>query len=122
MLITGDAIHCQNETARLVAERGGEWLFALKANRPVMQADIAACFADPKAASFETHTTTDADHGRIETRRHVVCHEVNWLFSQRHYPDEPRLSGLATLAMVEATIERDGRTSIARRFMSRRPG
>jgi hypothetical protein len=40
MLITGDAIHCQNETARLVAERGGEWLFALKANRPVMQAAL----------------------------------------------------------------------------------
>jgi predicted transposase YbfD/YdcC len=116
MLVTGDAIHCQSETARLVAERGGAWLFALKANRPVMQADVAACFADPKAAHFETHTTTDADHGRIETRRHVVCHEVNWLFSERRYPDEPRLSGLATLAMVEATIERNGRTSTARRY------
>ncbi len=63
MLVTGDAIHCQGETARLVAERGGDWLFALKANRPAMLAEVAALFADPKAAAFEAHTTTDADHG-----------------------------------------------------------
>ncbi len=86
MLVTGDAIHCQTETARLIAARGGQWLFALKANRPAMLADVAALFADPKAASFETHTTVDADHGRIETRRHLVCHDVHWLFSDRRYP------------------------------------
>lgn len=48
MLVTAGAIHCQSETARLVAERGGEWLFALKANRPAMLAEIQACFADPE--------------------------------------------------------------------------
>ena len=32
MLVTGAAIHCQTETARLIAARGGQWLFALKAN------------------------------------------------------------------------------------------
>lgn len=116
MLVTGDAIHCQTETARLVAERGGKWLFALKANRPAMQAEVADFFADPKAMDFEAHTTTDADHGRIEKRRHVVSHDVGWLFSDRRYPDEPRLPGLATLGMVEATTEREGRTSTVRRY------
>jgi len=116
MLVTGDAIHCQAETARLIAKRGGDWLFALKANRPAMLEEVAALFADPKAARFEAHTTVDADHGRIETRRHLVCHNVDWLFSDRRYADEPRLPGLATLAMVEATVERDGRTSIVRRY------
>ena len=64
MLVTGDAIHCQSETARLVRERGGDWLFALKANRPLMLGEVTAYFADPQAGR-ETHTTTDADHGRI---------------------------------------------------------
>ena len=95
--------------------RGGEWLFALKANRPALLAEVTACFADPQAG-FETHTTTDADHGRLETRRHGVCHEVDWLFSDRRYPNEPRLPGLATLAMVEATRERNGRSSTVRRY------
>ena len=115
MLVTADAIHCQTETARLVAERGGEWLFALKANRSAILAEVEACFEDPKA-SFETHTTTDADHGRIETRRHAVCHDVGWLFSDRRYPDELRMPGLTTLAMVDASVERDGRTSTVRRY------
>jgi predicted transposase YbfD/YdcC len=115
MLVTGDAIHCQTDTARLVQERGGEWLFALKANRPAMLREVAAYFADPEAGG-ETHTTTDADHGRLEIRRHVVCHDVAWLFSDRRYPDEPALPGLATLAMVEATTERDARTSTVRRY------
>ena len=115
MLVTADAVHCQTETARLVIERGGDWLFALKGNRPAMLAEIEACFADPKAA-FETHTTTDADHGRVETRRHAVCCDVDWLFSDRRYPDEPRLPGLACLAMVEAAVKRERRTSIVRRY------
>ena len=81
-----------------------------------MMADVAALFADPKAAAFEAHTTVDADHGRIETRRHRVCHEVDWLFSDRRYPDEPAMPGLATLGMVEAEVTRDGRTSTVRRY------
>ena len=115
MLVTGDAIHCQVETARLVRERGGEWLFALKANRPAMLAEITDYFAAPQA-EVETHTTIDADHGRLETRRHHVCHDVSWLFSERRYPGEPALPGLTTLAMVEATTEREGRSNTVRRY------
>lgn len=116
MLVTGDAIHCQVETARLIAARGGNWLFALKANRPAMLEEVTTLFADPTAARFEAHTTVDADHGRIETRRHLVCHDVDWLFSDRRYPGEPGLPGLASLCMVEAEITRDGRSSTVRRY------
>jgi hypothetical protein len=28
------------------------------------------------------HETIDADHGRLEERRHLVCHDVDWLFSE----------------------------------------
>jgi len=30
VLVTGDALHCQGETARLIEEKGGAWLFTLK--------------------------------------------------------------------------------------------
>jgi predicted transposase YbfD/YdcC len=115
MLVTGDAIHCQSETAALVQERGGAWLFALKANRPLVLAEVERFFADP-ANPVERHMTTDAEHGRIEVRRHAVSHQVDWLFSDRRYPDEPALPGLATLAMVEAEVEQAGRTTLARRY------
>ena len=114
-LVTADAIHCQAETARLVVERGGDWLFALKATRSALLAEVEACFGDPNA-SFETHTTVDAGHGRVETRRHAACHQADWLLSGRRHPDELRMPALATLAMAEAHVERDGRTSTVRRY------
>jgi predicted transposase YbfD/YdcC len=112
--VTGDALHCQSETAALIEARGGAWLFALKANRPLMLAEVEGFFADP-ANPVEWHTTTDAEHGRIEVRRHAVSHDLGWLFSDRRHPDEPALPGLATLALVEAEVEQAGRATLTRR-------
>jgi predicted transposase YbfD/YdcC len=115
-LVTGDALHCQGETARLIKDRGGDWLFTLKGNRPAQHAEVAAWFADPLNQPHSEQLTTDAEHGRIEVRRHVVSHDVGWLLSDRRHPDEARLPGLAMLGMVEATVTRDGKTSTLRRF------
>jgi predicted transposase YbfD/YdcC len=62
------------------------------------------------------YETTDNDHGRLETRRHVVCHEVDWLRSDRRYPHEPRFPHLAAIAMVETRVERAGRIERERRY------
>jgi len=105
-LVTGDAIHAQAGTAQLVLDRGGDYLSALKANRPAMLEAVAAFFADPPAP-LEAFTTTDADHGRIETRRHRVTHRVDWLFGDRAEPGAPAMPGLAMLACVEA-VRDDG--------------
>ena len=120
LLVTGDAMHAHAATAQVILDQGGDYLFALKANRPAVLRDVEAYFADPPEtlAAFET---TDADHGRIETRRHRVTQSTDWLFSDRRYAGEPRLPGLATLACVEATrTERDGtpagRTSTSVRY------
>ena len=51
LLVTGDAMHAQTETAALVLERGGDYLFALKDNRPAVLAEVAAFFADPPAVA-----------------------------------------------------------------------
>ena len=128
-LVTGDALHCQGGTAALIQERGGDWLFTLNANRPAQHKEVAAWFADPHTWPEPEHTTTDADHGgpprppttaahhgRIEVRRHVVSHDVDWMLSDRRHPDEARLPGLGMIGMVEATVTRDGKTSTERRF------
>ena len=114
-LVTGDAIHAQAETAQLVLDRGGDYLFALKANRPAMLKAVAAFFADPPEP-LESFETTDADHGRIETRRHRTSEHVHWLFGDRAEPGAPAMPGLATLACVEAT--RDGGAPATRYYLS----
>jgi predicted transposase YbfD/YdcC len=114
-LVTGDALHAQAETAELVLDRGGDYLFALKANRPAMLREVAAFFADPPEP-LEAFETADADHGRVETRRHRVTHGVDWLFGDRAEPGAPAMPGLATLACVEAT--RDDGPSSTRYYLS----
>ncbi|CAM5379968.1 ISAs1 family transposase ISAzs11 [Frigidibacter albus] len=114
-LVTADAIHAQADTAQLVLDQGGDYLFALKANRPAMLAEVAAFFADPPEA-LAAHTTTEADHGRIETRHHRVTHCVDWIFGDRAEPGAPAMPGLATLACVIAT--RDGGPPSTRYYLS----
>jgi len=115
-LVTIDAIGTQVEIARTILTRGGDYLLALKANRPATFKDVEAFFADPPPDSIETCTTTDGDHGRIEVRRHAVCHDVAWLFSDRRYPGEVVFPGLAMIGMVENETLREGKTSRERRY------
>ena len=76
-----------------------------------------AFFADPaNQADCETFDTTDADHGRLEQRHHRVCHHVDWLVPTAAIPTNASFPALATIAMVEATTERNGKTEHERRY------
>jgi predicted transposase YbfD/YdcC len=115
-LVTIDAIGTQQAVAETIRARGGDYLLALKGNRPTTRAEVAAFFADPLPGMIETHQTVDGDHGRVETRRHAVCHDVGWLFSDRRYPDEPAFPALAMIGLVESETERDGKVLRERRY------
>ena len=115
VLVTADALHTQTATAEIILRRGGDYLFALKGNRPLMAAEVAEYFADP-AQNLTPYQTVDADHGRIETRLHRVSHAVDWLFSDRRYKDEPRLPGLATIACVHSTRQIGKTATTATRY------
>jgi predicted transposase YbfD/YdcC len=116
-LVTIDAMGTQTAIAEKIVARGGDYLLALKANRPLTLREVEAFFADPpKDMLQEPFETTDNDHGRVERRRHFVCHEVDWLFSDRRYADEPRFPHLAMIGMVESAVERNGVLSSERRY------
>lgn len=115
-LVTADAIHCNAPTAAAILERGADYLLALKANRPATLKDVKDYLADPLAAIADRHETVDADHGRIETRRHAVIHAVDWLFAGRPGKDHPAMPGLKTIGVVEAIVERDGKTTRSTRY------
>ena len=115
-LITIDAIACNPTIAAAIVDAGGNYLLAVKDNQPSLKAEIESYFATAPAAEVETLTLTNKDHGRIETRRHLVSTKVDWMTSNRRYPREPRFKALAAIAMVEATVERQGQTTTARRY------
>lgn len=116
-LVTIDAMGTQSAIAEAIVAKGGDYLLALKANRPATHEDVARFFADPPADMIsEPFEMVGKDHGRIEIRRHRVCRQIDWLFSDRRYPDEPRFPHLAMVAMVETEIERGGRIERERRY------
>jgi len=120
-IVTIDAIACNPAMAQAITERGGDYLLAVKANQPTLFGEIGRYFDDPQARVAQ-RTDVDKGHGRLETRRYAVSHEVDWLSGNRRYPDEPRFPKLAAIAMVEATVEKAGTiTTMRRLFLSSAP-
>jgi len=115
-LVTIDAMGTQTAIAQTILNKGADYLLALKDNWPVLAADVRLFFDDPDEAVLDRFEATEGDHGRIETRRHTVCHDIEWLLSDRRYSGEQRFPGLKAVAMVESEVERGGRTSRERRY------
>jgi predicted transposase YbfD/YdcC len=115
-LVTIDAMGCQTSIAQTILDRGGDYLLAVKDNQPSLHDETRRYFDDPASAAQGRFETIDADHGRIEVRRHRVSHDVDWLTTNRRFPGQPRFAGLKAIAMVEAEVERAGKTSRERRY------
>ena len=116
-LVTIDAMGTQTEIAQAILDRGGDYVLALKENWPATCAEVEAAFADPPPSlHIQRSETVDGGHGRIETRRHAVCHDVGWLFSNRRYPGEFAFPGLAAIGMVQSETERGGTVAHETRY------
>jgi predicted transposase YbfD/YdcC len=116
-LVTIDAMGTQTDIAEIIVKRGGDYLLALKGNRPLTHAETVRFFANPPPDMIEpVFAATGGDHGRIEERRHVVCHDADWLFSSRRYTGEPEFPHLAMIGMVETRVERNGKIECERPY------
>ena len=115
-LVTIDAMGCQTKIAQAILERGGNYLLAVKDNQSSLHDEIRRYLDDPAANLHSRFETADGDHGRVELRRHSVSHDVGWLSTARRFPGEPRFPGLRSIAMVEAEVERNGTSSLERRY------
>lgn len=74
--ITADALLTQRDLARyLVKKRGADYHFTVKGNQKLLLEEIVYCFDHmDRPPDF---TTTNAEHGRIETRNIWVTTELN---------------------------------------------
>lgn len=114
--VTVDAMHCQRATAEAIAAQDGDYVMALKTNQPALYDDVKLLLEDADAPADDSDETIDADHGRIETRRAEVLHDVGWLADSHRWP------GLAAVGKVTATREIDGQaTTTTRYYIASRP-
>ena len=115
-MVTIDAMGTQVEIAEKIIEKEADYCLALKENRPALQAEVERFFADPAAEGVTRCEAAEKDHGRLEIRRHAVCSDIDWLFSDRRHPGELKFPGLAMIGMVQSETTRHGKVACERRF------
>ncbi len=115
-LVTIDAIATNPAMARAITGGGGDYLLALKRNQPSLHDEVVRYFDGPHADGLVPEETVDKDHGRIETRRTWVSHQVDWLNGERRYPREPRFIGLQSLVKTTTRTEWRGKLSEETRY------
>ena len=84
------------------------YLINLKGNQGKLRKDVERFFNEHLkrniGGAFVTKIeTVDADHGRIETRRHTVCSDIDWLRARHNWP------GLKSIVKTQYTYEIRGK-------------
>ena len=115
-LVTIDAMGCQVEIADRILAHGADYLLALKANQPTLEADVAAYFHTAPKAELVSKTTVEKGHGRIETRTCTASSCVDWILSDRACPGQPRFTSIKTILKIEDRTEYPDRTTFDTRF------
>ena len=114
-VVTIDAMGCQRDIAQKILDKGGDYVLALKGNQNSLHDDIKLFVTEQKARNFyqtriSQHSSTDGDHGRIETRKTTVIHDGAWLQERHKWP------GLRSIVIVDSEREIDTKISTETRF------
>lgn len=114
-IVTIDAMGCQRDIAAKIIGKKADYVLALKGNQGSLREDVEVFVAEQKANGFKDTTvsqdeTVDGDHGRIETRKTTVIHDVAWLQDRHNWP------GLKSVVMVESTREIGDKIETETRF------
>jgi predicted transposase YbfD/YdcC len=108
-VVTIDAMGCQRAIAEMILAKRADYIFSLKGNQGTLCDDVKLFVAEQQARAFKDAKvsrckTVDGEHGRIETRRYTVIHDVAWLQERHGWP------GLRSVIVVETTREWRGKT------------
>jgi predicted transposase YbfD/YdcC len=107
-IVTIDAMGCQREIAQKIIDKKADYVLALKGNQGSLRRDVELFVAEQKFNEFKDtpvtqDNTVDGDHGRIETRKTTVIHDVAWL-QERH--DWPGLKAVVVLDSIRETSDK----------------
>ncbi|MGH2639450.1 MAG: ISAs1 family transposase [Rhabdochlamydiaceae bacterium] len=85
-VLTGDALYCQRGLCGALRQAGGDYLFLVKGNQPLLLEDLRLLFAPPASAKRagegilrlpeQQAQTTEKGHGRLDIRSIRVSSEL----------------------------------------------
>ena len=109
-IVTIDAMGCQTKIAGAIRKGGGDYILAVKRDKPTLYEGIQAFFLKHMGDHFarvkvSRHETRAAGHGRTEHRTYYVCEvPADWAEAKR-WP------GLKRIGMVISDTLRSGKPS-----------
>ena len=115
-LVSIDAIATNAVIATAIRQAGADYLLAVKANQPILRAEIETFFEDLPPDPANIDVDLDKGHGRIEQRTVTVARQVDWLSGDRRFPGELRLPGVATIIKVQSRAELKDRSRFETRY------
>jgi predicted transposase YbfD/YdcC len=107
---TIDAMGCQREICKIIQEKGGDYVIALKENQPTLYTDIKDYFGQIHDFSHATFEHNDKGHGRIEKRICTITDDIEWLKEEHKWP------GLRSVVRVDSKVEAKGKASSFTRY------
>lgn len=114
-IVTIDAMGCQRSIAKKIIDKKADYILGLKGNQGTLCEDVTLFIEEQKGKGFadttvSTHETLDGGHGRIETRKVTVVHDIAWLQERHDWP------GLKGIVAIESEREVDGKISAETRL------
>jgi predicted transposase YbfD/YdcC len=101
-VITADAMHTQDDTAKAIIDADADYVFTVKANRPRL---LAAMKQLPWSQVPVGARSTDHGHGRRATRTIKVLQTPQ-------LPDWPEFTGARQVAQLRRTVTRAGKKTV----------
>jgi predicted transposase YbfD/YdcC len=115
-IVTIDAMGCQTAIADKIIEKKAGYVLAVKDNQKHLHEtirdyfEVAVASDNPVLCQMQSHTETNAEHGRIEVRRSYLSTCLDTL------PEVSRWKGLKSIGMIESERRVNDKTSIDRRY------
>ncbi len=101
-IVVADALHCRTKSAETVISEGGDYLFVVKDNTPVLKENIELFV---QTETLEKQIRIEKNGGRIEKRTAYVSKDIDWLDEKKKWAD------LHTIGAIHAEFEKNGKTS-----------
>jgi predicted transposase YbfD/YdcC len=116
-IITADAMSCQREIVRQIADGEADYVLSLKDNQPTLRQDAEDYFAAARAepqfyAGVEQYSTMDKGHGRIEQRSYFLATDISWLEQLEQWRNLRGLGLVHTKVMIGDTVTEEDRLFI----------
>lgn len=115
-IVTIDAMGCQKEIVKLIAEQDADYVITLKKNQGSLYKNVEKLFKEAIRTDFQgfehsTYHTREQVHGREEIRHYLMLTNV-----QERVDPTNKWSKLKSIGLVESVRTVEGKTTVETRY------